>query len=73
MSGEGGKALSLLAVGERVGGCMNEIKLLFKQPAKITVMVRRPGFPDQDFMMTDDNMNELRAMIDRRDDQKTSP
>ncbi len=46
---------------------MDEIKRLFKPGAKITVMVRFPGFPTRDFMMTDDVSDELRAMIERRE------
>lgn len=45
---------------------MDEIRLHFKSGVKVTVMVRSPEHPDRDFMMTDDDLGELIAMINRR-------
>lgn len=52
---------------EHVSACMDEILGAFRPGAKITVMVRRPGEPTRDFMLTSDDMPEIRAMLDRRD------
>lgn len=53
-------------VQQTVAGHMDEILRLFKSGAKITVLVRAPGFPDRDFMMTDDDLTEIIAMVQRR-------
>jgi hypothetical protein len=45
---------------------MDDIKRLFKPGVKIAVLVRTPGYPERDFMMTDDKIEELAAMIERR-------
>ena len=45
---------------------LDEILQVFKPGAKIAVLVRRPGLPDEDFMMTDDDPREAIAMINRR-------
>jgi hypothetical protein len=49
-----------------VAGHLDDIKALFKPGIKIAVMVRTPGAPDRDFIMTDDTDAELIAMINRR-------
>jgi hypothetical protein len=51
---------------EHVSACMDDILTVFKPGSKITVMVRRPGEPTQDFMLTSDDPLEVRAMLDRR-------
>lgn len=38
----------------------------FKPGVKITVLVRTPGFPERDFVMTDDNPSEAIDMLRRR-------
>lgn len=45
---------------------MDEIVTCFKPGVKITVLVRTPGFPERDFMMTDDESAEIIAMVQRR-------
>lgn len=49
-----------------VASHMDGILSIFHPGAKITVLVRRPGEPTQDFMMTDDDPSEAIAMIERR-------
>ena len=56
----------LQRVGEVVSDHMSAILDEFKPGAKITVLVRRPGEPEQDFMMTSDDPGEAIAMIERR-------
>ena len=56
----------LAEVQEEVSGYMDEIIRLFKPGAKIAVLVRSPEFPDRDFIMTDDDLDELISMISRR-------
>lgn len=57
----------LAVVQDRVGGLLNEIALNFKAGVKLTLIVRSPGFPDRDFLMTSDTLPEARAVIDRRE------
>ena len=45
---------------------MSEILAFFKPGAKITLLVRRPGAPEQDFCLTNDNLDEVIPMIERR-------
>lgn len=54
-----------------VAGHMDEIKRYFKPGAKVTVMVRFPGHPTRDFMMTDDDLSGLREMLDRSAERET--
>lgn len=53
-------------VSIEVSGHMDSILECFKPGAKITVLVRQPGFPDQDFMLTSDSPDEAIALIERR-------
>lgn len=57
-----GRLKEVQAVVERA---MDDILANFKEGAKITVMVRRPGNPDQDFLMTNDDLPEVAAMAMR--------
>lgn len=57
---------ALRQVYDAVGGHMDDILSHFKPGAKITVIVRRPGLPEQDFMITDDDPLEAIALINRR-------
>jgi hypothetical protein len=43
------------------------IKSMFVAGAKISVFVRHPGYPDRDFVLTDDNLAEVIKMVRRRD------
>lgn len=53
-------------VQSEVSDHMDKIKAMFKSGVKIAVLVRTPGHPTRDFMMTDDDSAELIAMIERR-------
>ena len=44
---------------------MEQIQRLFKEGAKITVLVRQPDKPEQDFLLTDDDLAEVGAMLER--------
>lgn len=55
---------------EIISGHMDEIVGLFKPGAKIAILVRSPGHPDRDFMMTDDSIEELEQMLARRKAKK---
>lgn len=62
-----GKQMTPLEVVQsEVSDHMDKIKAVFKSGVKITVLVRTPGRPTRDFMMTDDDNTELIAMIERR-------
>lgn len=49
-----------------VAGAMDDILAIFKPGARITVMVRRPEHPERDFLMTNDELAEAAALIQRR-------
>lgn len=51
---------------DRVSSLMDRILDVFLPGSKITVMVRRPGEPTQDFMLTSDTLPEIRALLERR-------
>jgi len=54
---------------EIVSDLMDEILACFKPGVKIAVIVRMPGYNDRDFMMTDDEIPELIALLERRQAQ----
>lgn len=58
--------MSLTDVQNLTADCMDKIVKCFKSGAKITVLVRAPGFPDRDFVMTDDDPAEAIEMLKRR-------
>jgi len=60
--------LLLERVGTEVSDYMDKIKRRFKPGARITVLVRRPGYPEQDFVMTDDEIEGAIACLLRRRD-----
>ncbi len=51
---------------QAVAGHMEAIQAMFKPGAKITVLIRVPDYPDRDFLMTDDDLAQVREMLDRR-------
>ena len=59
--------LDLLAYAQqRAGAALDEIRGLFRPGVKITLAVRSPEAPDRDFLMSDDDLAEVAAMIERR-------
>lgn len=58
--------MTLADVQDLTAACMDKIIKCFKPGAKITVLVRAPGFPDRDFVMTDDDPAEAIEMLKRR-------
>lgn len=48
---------------------LEKIRKLFKSPVKITLLVRTPNMPDQDFMLTDDEFDEIRKALNRREEE----
>lgn len=57
---------ALARARDEIAGHMDEILQIFKPGAKITVIVRREGAPDQDFLMTGDDLDKVVALIRRR-------
>lgn len=53
-------------VALRIESHLNSIEKMFKPGVKVTLMVRTPGLPDRDLVVTVDNLEEVKAMIDRR-------
>ncbi len=60
------RKLTLVECENLVSYHMDEILGCFKPGRKITVAVRSPGKPDQDFVMTSDDLDEVIAMLARR-------
>lgn len=60
--------MTLEETQEEVSDHLDKIKRYFKPGAKITVLVRAPDDPDgrKDFMMGDDDPQEVMNMIARR-------
>lgn len=58
--------MSLQQTGEQCAEYMARISEMFKRPNEVTLIVRRPGYPNQDFMLTNDSFQELKALLDRR-------
>lgn len=58
--------MSIHEATERVADCMDQILTNFKDGAKITVLVRYPEKPNADFCLTDDDLDEVIAMVQRR-------
>lgn len=54
------------SAAEGVGQLMDEIKAYFAPESRITVVVRSPGYEDRDFVLTDDDLTEAAAAIERR-------
>jgi hypothetical protein len=65
--------MTLEEVGEMVADHMDTIHTYFKPGVKVTVMVRVPGFPERDFMMTADDLTEVAAMVARRAAAEKTP
>lgn len=66
--------LKVLNAGEAICEHLSEIKTFFKPGAKVTLLVRRPEKPDgsQDFVLTDDLLDEaVAALLRRKHDAKT--
>lgn len=65
--------MSIHEATQRVADCMDQILTNFKDGAKITVLVRYPEKPNADFCLTDDDLDEVIAMVQRRKDGTPSP
>lgn len=48
-----------------VGSHLDQIRELFTAGSKITVIVRPPGGDERDFVMTDDDLDEVGAVVER--------
>jgi hypothetical protein len=57
--------MTLTEAQDIVSDQMDCILRCFKPGAKITVTVRTPGYPDRDFCMTNDDLPEVKKLIDR--------
>lgn len=60
--------MTIEQVQDEVAGHMDKIKAMFKPGHKITVLVRAPNDPEgrMDFMMGDDEPQEVMNMVARR-------
>lgn len=60
------RSVTLARVQESVANLMDRIREHFKPDAKVSVLVRRPGLPERDFLMTNDIVPEIIAALLRR-------
>lgn len=49
-----------------VSSHLNQIASCFVEGSKLTVLVRQPNEPDQDFMLTNDTLTEVINAVERR-------
>jgi hypothetical protein len=62
--------IDLKLAADKAADYMDHILKLFKPGAKITVIVRSPLVPgDTDFILTDDDLTEVRAAILRQQER----
>lgn len=53
--------------GQRIANILDrEIEPLFKPGVEITLIVRSPGFPARDMVITSDDLREVQKTIERR-------
>lgn len=52
-------------VRNRCSQHLEAVAALFKPGAKITLIVRRPGFPDQDYLLGDDTIEGAIELLER--------
>lgn len=48
-----------------VSAQLNQIALLFVDGVKLTLLARTPGLPERDFLLTSDDLAEVKLAIDR--------
>lgn len=59
-------AATLVETQQIVAGHMERIQREFKPGSKITVLVRFASLPERDFLMTDDDLDEVAQAVVRR-------
>lgn len=59
-------------VRDHIAMHLDGIREAFRGDVKITVLVRSPGLPDADFVMTDDAIDEAIGMLRRRAASETT-
>lgn len=57
---------------QEVSNLLNQIAEYFVEGSKLTLMVRQPNKPDQDFMLSNDDMDQVIEMAQRRRDEQTN-
>lgn len=60
-------SLALESARQNIALHMDKILQNFKKDAKITVLVRSPGHPDRDFLMTNDAIPDAIEALGRRE------
>jgi hypothetical protein len=60
---------ALLALEMGLAEALDRIKAMFKPGAKVTVVVRNPGYGDAGVVIGDDDLDEVIAEIERRKGQ----
>lgn len=57
---------ALERVRRDVGDLLYRASKHFKPGARMTIIARQPGKPEQDFVLTDDTLDEIAALVERR-------
>lgn len=53
-------------VGKIIAEAMADLEKLFKHPVRMTLVVRRPNFPEQDVVVTSDLLGDAIKAIEQR-------
>lgn len=59
------KSHAVQLVRSRCAEHLEQVSELFKHGAKVTLIVRTPGFPEQDFMLGDDTIEGAMELLER--------
>lgn len=57
--------LPLALACDIIAGHLDKIEKCFKPGVKMTILVRRPGEPEQDFVMSNDTAEGIVGILDR--------
>jgi hypothetical protein len=60
------KEYKLLELEMECSHCLENVATLFKPGVKITLIVRTPNKNERDFLMTDDDIKEVKLLVERR-------
>jgi hypothetical protein len=56
---------TVVRIGDRIASMLNEIAVFFKPGIKITFLARVTGNPEGDMLISNDDLGEIRAALQR--------
>ena len=65
-------SLALELVGREASHLLGKMQKLFKPGIKVTFLARTPGNPEGDFLLTDDDLSEVKAALERSEKRPPS-